>query len=116
LAILFFVISLASFVFYTQIQELVRDLIHHAYLATPDSLLGKLFDTLAVNAQTIPEDAYIGKGLIILSRAKLTVAILAGVLLLPAIVLTLWMPFIQRKYHCLMEALSPLPVRPEWQN
>jgi hypothetical protein len=114
LAIFFIVTSLASFIFYAQIQGLVRDLIHNAYLATPDSLLGTLFGSLAVNAQSIPESAYINKGLLLLSRMKISLAILAVILLIPAIVLTFWMPFIQQKYHGLVEALSPLPAKPEW--
>jgi hypothetical protein len=114
LAIFFIVTSLASFIFYVQIQGLVRDLIHNAYLATPDSLLGTLFGSLAVNAQSIPESAYINKGLVLLSRMKISLAILAVILLIPAIVLTFWMPFIQQKYHRLVEALSPLPAKPEW--
>ena len=114
LAIFFIVTSLASFIFYAQIQGLVRDLIHNAYLATPDSLLGTLFGSLAVNAQSIPESAYINKGLVLLSRMKISLAILAVILLIPAIVLTFWMPFVQQKYHRLVEALSPLPAKPEW--
>src|SRR4030042_5499574 len=114
LAIFFIVTSLASFIFYDQIQGLVRDLSHNAYLATPDSLLGTLFGSLAVNAQSIPEIAYINKGLVLLSRMKISLAILAVILLIPAIVLTFWMPFIQRKYHRLVEVLSPLPAKPEW--
>ena len=114
LAILFVVISLVSFIFYTQIQGAVRDLIHGAYIATPESLLGKLFNSLAANARSIAESAYVNKGLILLSRLKITLVILAVVLLIPAIVLTFWMPIIQRKYHELLEVLSPLPVKPDW--
>ena len=114
LAVIFVVSSLASIIFYSQIQVYVSDLIQDAYQATPDSLLGKLFASLAVNAQSIPQDAYVHKGLILLSRVKITLALLAIVLLIPALVLTFWMPSIQRKYYWLLEALSPLPVKPDW--
>ncbi len=76
--------------------------------------MGNIFSSLAVNAPSIPESAYINKGLILLSRLRITLVILAVVLLIPAFVLTFWMPSIQRKYQWLLEALSPLPVKPEW--
>jgi hypothetical protein len=114
LAILFVVISLVSFIFYGQLQVAVRDLIQSAYMATPGSLFGKLFSSLAANAQSIAVDAYANKGLILLSRLRNTLVILSVILLIPAILLTFWMPTIQRKYNGLLEALSPLPVKPEW--
>jgi hypothetical protein len=114
LAVFFVLISLVSFVFHTQIQGMLSDLIHNAYNSPPASLFGKLFARLAVNAQSIPESAYINKGLILLSRLKITLVILAILLLIPAIVLTFWMPSIQRRYHWFLEALSPLPIKPEW--
>ncbi len=114
LAVLLIIISLVGYIFYAQIQGMVSNLIHDAYQASPDSLLGKLFASLAVNAQLIPVTSYINKGLILLSRLKITLVILAIVMIIPALALTLWMPSIQRKYQWLLEALSPLPVRPEW--
>ena len=114
LAIFFMAITLTGYIFNTQIQGWVRDLIHNAYLAPPVSLTGKIFGFLAVNAQTIPESAYISKGLVLLQRMKSTLAILTMALLLPAIGLTFWMPFIQRINRWLVEALSPLPVKPAW--
>ena len=114
LAIFTLLVTLTSYIFYPQIQGLVRDLIHHAYLASPESLLGKLFATLAVNAQTVPESDYISKGLVLLLRLKIAWVILSLMVLLPAIGLTFWMTSIQRMYCGLVEALSPLPAKPEW--
>jgi hypothetical protein len=114
LAIILIISSLISLIFNNQIQALVGDLIQRAYLAPPESMLGKLFGSLAVNAQSIEQSAYVNKGLILLSRLKITLAIMAITLLIPAIPLTIWMPSIQRKYHWLLEALAPLPVKPEW--
>lgn len=114
LALFLIAIALTRFIFYTQIQGLLRDLIHNAYMASPNSLLGKVFGFLAVNAQTIPEQAYISKGLILLTRLKTILAVLSLAFLLPAIGLTFWMPFIQRAIGSLAETLSPLPVLPVW--
>ncbi len=114
LAIFFVVISLVSFIFYPQIQGAVRDLIHSAYISTPESLLGKLFNSLAANAGSIAENAYVNKGLILLSRLKITLVILAVIVLIPAFLLTFWTPTIQRKVHQLLKVLSPLPIKPDW--
>ena len=114
LVVFLIVSALAGFIFYAQIQGMVSNLIHNAYQAPTDSLLGKIFSSLAVNAPSIAASAYINKGLILLSRLRITLAILAVILLIPAFVLTFWMPSVQRKYQGLLEALSPLPVKPEW--
>jgi hypothetical protein len=113
-AIILVLVSLSILVFYAQIQGMVSILIHDGYQAAPDSLLGKLFTSMAVNAQSIPESAYINKGLIMLYRLKIALVILAILLLIPASGLTFWLLTIQRFFGWLIETLSPLPVMPEW--
>ncbi len=114
LALFFCAFTLVDFIFYPQIQGLLSDLIHSAYLATPESLLGRLFNAMAVNAPSIPVEAYVNKGLVLLLRLKTALVALSVVFLIPAIVLTFWMPFTRRSIHLIAEILSPLPVKPVW--
>jgi hypothetical protein len=114
LALVFLALALVSFVFSAQLQGMLRDLIHNAYQSAPHSLLGKLFGWLAANARTVPEEAYVNKGLVLFARMRIALVAFTLVFLLPAILLTFWMSLIQRFAAWLADALAPLPAKPAW--
>ena len=114
LALFLIIITAVSFIFSNQIGDLLRELIHSAYTAAPGSLMGKIFGFLAANAETVPESAYVNKGLILLSRMKAISMILSILALIPALLLTVWMSTVQHTSNWIAERLAPLPVRPSW--
>jgi hypothetical protein len=114
LALAGLVLMVAAYALSVQWQELLSALIHNAYLASPNSLLGRLFSFLAANAGTVSEQAYVNKGLILFSRLKITLAVLACLLLVSAALFTFWLTGLQRGAAWLGEKLAPLPAWPAW--
>jgi hypothetical protein len=114
LAIFFVLITLACFVLYNQIQGLLTDLIHNAYTAPSGSLLATIFSKLATNMQSVPEDAYINKGLVLFNRIRSLITILCLIFLIPALLYTFWGRFVQRFYLWSAKIFGPLPDKPSW--
>jgi hypothetical protein len=77
-------------------------------------LLGRLFGYLAANSQTVPEEAYVNKGLVLFTRMQSLLMILSLVFIVPAVLYTFWNRVVQRVTLWLAKALAPLPVRPSW--
>jgi hypothetical protein len=114
LALIFIVLVLVSIIFSVQLQGMLRDLIHNAYQSSSQSFLGRLFGYLAANAQTVAEDAYINKGLILFARLRTVLIALSLVFLVPAVLLTFWSAYIKRVIEKLANTLAPLPAKPAW--
>ncbi len=108
------ILAAGAYALSPQLEALAGVLIHKAYLASPESLAGRLFSLLAANANTVPEEAYANKALILFSHLKLGLAILAGVLTIAALAFTFLRAGLQRRAAWLSEKLAPLPTRPGW--
>jgi hypothetical protein len=114
IALILVILVVAGYIFSTQVQSWLRSLILAAYHAPAESLLGKLFGSLAANAQSVAVEAYINKGLVWFARARSALAALALMLALPALVYTFWSHSVVKAFFWLAETLRPLPARPSW--
>ena len=114
LALIGLALSLAAILFSTQWENLLGSLVHNAYTAAPDTLLGRLFGRLAANAGDVLEEAYTNKALILFARLKTALAALTALLLICAGLLTFWLGGLQRTAAWLGERLAPLPTWPDW--
>lgn len=114
LALLGLVLTLTLFLFWSGLQSLFSSLVQSAYQAAPQSLTGRLFALLAANAQQVPVEAYIQKGVIWLVRLRLLVTAVSGLLLIAAALLTFWPDVVQRSAAWLAGKLAPRPTWPAW--
>ena len=112
LALVGLALSLAAILFSAQWESLLGSLVHNAYTAAPDTLLGRLFGRLASNSGAVLEEAYLNKGLILFARLKMALAALTALLLVAAGLLTFWLGGLQRLAAWLGERLAPLPAWP----
>lgn len=114
LAVICLVLLLAANVFSANLQSAIRGLVHQAYTADPLSFIGKVFARVAANAGSVPEEAYTNKAMILFSRLRALLSALTWVFVIPAVLLTLWMPALKRIAAWLAVILAPLPGKPTW--
>jgi hypothetical protein len=114
LAVITLVLLLAAYTFSASLQEAIRGMVHQAYQADSHSFLGRIFEWAAVNAATVPEEAYANKAIILFTRLRAVLAALTWVLAIPAGLLTLWLPALKRLAAWLAVVLAPLPRMPAW--
>ena len=70
IALICLVLSLVAYLFSANLQEAIRNLVSLAYQADPHSLLGKIFARVAVNASSVPAEAYANKAIIQFTRLR----------------------------------------------
>jgi len=114
IALICLVLSLAAYLLSASLQEAIRSLVALAYQADPHSLLGKIFARVAVNAGSIPAEAYANKAIILFTRLRSMLAALTWVFVIPAVLLTFWLPAIKRLAAYWAVVLAPLPSKPVW--
>jgi hypothetical protein len=114
LALFCLALSLAAYLFSASLQEAIRSMVSLAYQADPHSLLGKIFARVAVNASNIPAQAYANKAIILFTRLRSFLAALTLIFAIPAVLLTFFLPAIQRLAAYWAVVLAPLPRRPVW--
>jgi hypothetical protein len=113
IAFICLILSLAAYLLSASLQEAIRSLVSLAYQADSHSLLGKIFARVAVNAGSIPAEAYATKAIILFTRLRSLLAALTWVFVIPAALLTFWLPAIKR-LAAYWRSSCPLPHKPSW--
>jgi hypothetical protein len=112
IAVICLLLSLAAYLLSASLQEAIRNLVSLAYQADPHSLLGKIFARVAVNASSVPAQAYANKAIILFTRLRALLATITWIFVVPAVLLTFWLPAIQRMASYWAGILAPLPHKP----
>ncbi|HVN53839.1 MAG TPA: hypothetical protein VMT46_05870 [Anaerolineaceae bacterium] len=97
------------------LEQLLAQSIHQAHNAAPGTLVARVYALIARNAATIPEAAYVQKGLTLFRWLRIGLTGISIVLLVVDALIVLWPYPFGKCIQWIAWVFSPLPTTPSWR-